>query len=75
MSINPQYTFDNLGNPVGVFIPIEEWNTIAAELHLDIPEWQKQLLDSRLKEYNSAPDKTLDWDDIIKNINKEDEAI
>ena len=75
MSINPQYTFDNMGNPVGVFIPIEEWNSIAAELHLDIPDWQKRLLDPRLKEYNNAPDQTLDWDDIAGKINTEDEEV
>ncbi|OJW81893.1 MAG: hypothetical protein BGO69_15500 [Bacteroidetes bacterium 46-16] len=51
MSINPQYTYDNLGNPIGVFIPIEEWNNLAEELHLDIPEWQKKLIDLRLEEY------------------------
>ena len=68
MSINPQYTFDQQGNPVGVFLSIEEWNRLAEELHLDIPQWQKDLLDSRLEEYRKSPGNTLTWDDVWKEL-------
>ncbi|HEY0297661.1 MAG TPA: hypothetical protein VGB84_00435 [Arachidicoccus sp.] len=47
-NIHPQYTFDNLGNPVGVFLPVDDWNTITEELHLDLPEWQRKALDARV---------------------------
>ena len=70
MSINPQYTFDNQGNPIGVFLPIEEWNHLAQELHLDIPQWQKDLIDVRLKEYLDNPKDTLDWEDVSKELDK-----
>ncbi len=75
MSIEPQYTFDNLGNPVGVFLPIEEWNKLSEEMHLDIPKWQKDLIDIRLAEYKAAPQNTLDWDEVSKELDKEDEAL
>lgn len=75
MSIEPQYTFDNLGNPIGVFLPIEDWNRLSEQMHLDIPQWQKELIDLRLAEYNQNPANTLDWDDVSKELDKEDEAL
>lgn len=75
MSINPQYTFDKLGNPIGVFLPIEEWNNLSEQLHLEIPQWQKDLIDMRLEEYKNNPDNTLDWDDVIKKLDNDDEAL
>ena len=70
MSINPQYTYDNLGNPIGVFLPIEEWNHLTQELHLDIPEWQKELIDIRLAEYKNNPDSMMDWDKALDELKK-----
>ena len=75
MSIEPQYTFDNPGNPTGVFLPIAEWNILSEEMHLDIPKWQKDLIDIRLAEYKNNPHSTLDWDDVSKELDKEDEAL
>jgi hypothetical protein len=74
-NINPQYTFDNAGNPVGVFLPIEDWNAITEELQLDLPQWQKDLIDARLAQYQKNPANTLDWDNIITQLDKEDEVI
>ena len=75
MNIEPQYTFDNLGNPIGVFLPIEEWNRLSEQMHLDIPTWQKDLIDLRLAEYKNNPHNTLDWDEVYKELDKEDEAL
>jgi hypothetical protein len=58
LSIEPQYTFDNLGNPVGVFLPIDEWNRLSEAMHLDIPQWQKDLIDTRLATYYLPNTKT-----------------
>jgi hypothetical protein len=74
-NINPQYTFDNAGNPVGVFLPIEDWNAITEELHLDLPQWQKDLIDARLVQYQKNSADTLDWDNIATQLDKEDEGI
>jgi hypothetical protein len=32
MSVNPQYTYDNSGNPIGVFLSITDWGKIVEEL-------------------------------------------
>ncbi len=74
-NINPQYTFDNTGNPIGVFLPIEDWNEISKELNLDLPQWQKDMIDTRLTEYKNNPDSLTDWETIAKQFDQEDEAI
>jgi hypothetical protein len=60
--INPQFTFDSAGNTVGVFLPIEDWNVIAEELHYDIPEWQKKILDERIETCRKNPSAMIDWE-------------
>jgi len=74
-NINPQYTFDNTGKPVGVFLPIEDWNIITSELHLNLPQWQKDMIDIRLEQYKNNPGDVLDWDIIAAQFDKEDEAV
>ena len=74
-NISPQYTFDSTGNPVGVFLPIEDWNTITEQLHLDLPQWQKNMIDDRLSQYKNDPSDTLDWDTLTTQFIKEDEAL
>ena len=74
-NINPQYTFDSLGKPIGVFLPIEDWNTITQELQFDLPKWQKDIIDIRLAEYKKNPENILDWDTVAAQFDREDEAI
>lgn len=74
-NINPQYTFDSIGNPVGVFLPIEDWNTITEKLHLDLSQWQKDLIQDRLTQYKNNPSDILDWDVLTTQFSKEDEAV
>jgi hypothetical protein len=53
--MKPQIINDKMGNATGVFIPLEDWNTLKSNYpdlessDLEIPEWQKKLLDSRLE--------------------------
>lgn len=75
MSIEPQYTFDNFGNPIGVFLPIEDWNRILEQIHLELPQWQKDLIDIRLAEYRKHPELTLDRKEVSKALNQEDETL
>ncbi|ANI89581.1 hypothetical protein A9P82_09930 [Arachidicoccus ginsenosidimutans] len=72
-NIHPQYTFDNAGNPVGVFLPIDDWNAITEELHLDLPEWQKRLLDERVEAYRKNPEAMIDWDSFVAEELSDDE--
>ncbi len=68
MDINPQYTYDKQGNPVGVFISIDEWNEVSDALHLEIPEWQRKALDSAIELLDSGKAELLRWEDIKGKI-------
>ncbi len=72
MSVNPQYTYDNKGNPVGVFLTISDWFQITEELNLEIPEWQKKLIDIRLQEYQSNPLQMKEADEFFAELDRED---
>jgi hypothetical protein len=72
MSVNPQYTYDNAGNPVGVFLSITDWNKIVEELAIELPEWQKQLMDLRLQEYRDNPTSMEDTDAFFAELDRED---
>ena len=72
MSLNPQYTYDNKGNPVGVFLSINDWHQISEELHIEIPEWQKKLIDLRLQEYHDDPLQMEDSDAFFAELDRED---
>jgi len=37
-----------------------------------IPQWQKDMIDERLAEYYKNPEIALDWDDVMKEIEAED---
>ncbi|MCL2072998.1 MAG: hypothetical protein FWH18_03690 [Marinilabiliaceae bacterium] len=45
---------DQLGAPMGVFIPIQSWNTLIVQypdiaiLETDLPQWEKDFIDKRL---------------------------
>jgi hypothetical protein len=64
--IKPQYTLDKTGNPVGVFLSIEDWNAINEQLQQELPEWQKKLLDERLKAYAANPNSVIELDTFIE---------
>jgi hypothetical protein len=68
MDINPQYTLDKSGNPVGVFISIEEWQQISQKLHLELPQWQKDALDAELDAIETTPNYLHKWEDVKKQL-------
>lgn len=73
MSVTPQYTYDNEGNPIGVFLTINEWNQVAEALNIEPPQWQKNLINARLQEYQSNPGAVIDADVFLSSLEKEDE--
>lgn len=71
--MNLQYISDSTGQTTGVFIPIQDWESLKekfADLEqeennmVDIPKWQKEIIRHRLKDYRENPDKVLDWDEV-----------
>ena len=72
-----QYIHDNHGNATGVFIPIEEWQSLKKKYDglqqeelksLDIPEWHKKILDERLEDYRKNPDNSMDFEVTMKSV-------
>jgi hypothetical protein len=75
--MNLQYISDSKGETTGVFIPINDWEYLKRKYQeiereekdtLEIPDWQKEIVLQRLKEYQSNPENVLDWVDVQKEI-------
>lgn len=71
--MNLQYISDSTGQTTGVFIPIQDWESLKqkfADLEqeeskmVDVPEWQKEIVRQRLKDYRENPENVLDWDEV-----------
>ena len=73
-----QFIHDNKGNTTGVFIPIEEWQTLKtkykdlqreeAENMVDLAHWQKQIIEERLSDYYKNSSDLSDFDKTINEI-------
>lgn len=74
--MTPQYTYDNQGNPIGVFIPINDWNRITERYSdiEDVPMWEKRLIDQRLEFIRNHPDQLIAIDDFIAELDMNDEV-
>jgi hypothetical protein len=78
--MNLQFIHDTKGNTTGVFIPIEEWQSLKdtyeglqkeeAENVVELTLWQKQLIDERLNDYYQNPTTLMDFDKTIDDIEK-----
>lgn len=75
--MNLQYLFDSAGNTTGVFIPIEEWNTLKEKFKgieddvVPIPSWQVEEVKDRLADYKKNPNQSLDFDSAMADIEKD----
>ncbi|SDB85554.1 hypothetical protein [Williamwhitmania taraxaci] len=75
--MNLQYLFDSAGNTTGVFIPIEEWNTLKKKyMGIDdeviaISSWQVDEVKDRLVDYRKNPNQRLDFDSAMADIEKD----
>jgi len=72
--MTPQYTYDSNGNPIGVFIPIKDWNTITERYSdiEDVPQWEKNLIDQRLDFIKKHPDQLISVEDFIAELDTDD---
>lgn len=79
--MNLQYILDGNGQMAGVFIPIEEWNSIKDKFHeidteqYDILQWHKDEIDRRLEAIENGDEQYQDYneaiDDILKQLEEE----
>ncbi len=75
-----QFIHDNRGNTTGVFISIEEWQSLKtkyadlqkeeAKNMVELASWQKQIIDERLSDYYKNPMDVADFDKTIDDIEK-----
>lgn len=70
------YIADSTGQTTGVFIPINDWNDLKNKYEVieqgdNIPNWQKDLVRSRIEEYDNNPDLALYFDSVMDEIEKE----
>ena len=67
---------DNMGKPTGVFVPMEDWTLIKANypdvenLDTDIPQWEKDMIDSRLEAIAQNPDHLKPISGLIEELRR-----
>jgi len=70
-----QYITDAQGKTTGVFIPIQEWDSLKSKYEgieeeaYTIPEWHKDIVRERIKSTNKED--YLSWEEVKKNISNE----
>ena len=62
------FTYDKYGNPVGVFLSIEEWEEVSSELHLELPQWQKDALQVEMNAVKEGRAVLTDWDEVKRQF-------
>ena len=75
-----QFIHDNNGNTTGVFIPIDDWQTLKEKYsdlqieeiqnNTDLSNWQKQIIDDRLNDYYQNSTDIMDFDKTVDDIEK-----
>ena len=74
--MNLQVLHDSNGNNSGVYIPSQEWTLIKQqypdieEISSDIPDWQKELLTSRLEAINNNHERVKPIHGLFDVLNK-----
>lgn len=73
--MNLQYISDDKGKITDVIIPISEWNKLKSKFkdidQFDIPKHQMEEVLNRLDDYAKNPDKALDFETAMENIEKD----
>lgn len=68
---------DGQGKNTGVFIPIEDWTLIKQNypdidsLENEIPQWQKNILENRLKAIKQNPNSIKPIQELFDELDKE----
>jgi len=74
--MNLQVLQDNLGKPAGVFVPIEDWELIkinypdVENLDKDVPQWEKDMIDSRLEAITQNPHRLKPVSGLIDELRR-----
>jgi len=74
-----QYLSDEKGQIVAVQVPIKDWEILRnkyPEIETpvsDLPDWQKELIDSRLKAIEENPGRVLPIDSLLAELDHSQE--
>lgn len=72
-----QYIADNSGRATAVIIPIEDWNGIrnkypgVESIEGDLPQWQKDIIDSRLQMIKDHPERLRPIEELFEELNRD----
>jgi hypothetical protein len=67
---------DNFGNQTGVYVPMEDWNLIKnnypdiENLEQDLPQWEKDLIDSRLEAIAKNPERLKPIESLFEELKR-----
>ncbi|WP_454803855.1 hypothetical protein [Mucilaginibacter phyllosphaerae] len=71
-----QFISDSAGETTGVFIPIEEWNSLKNQFkgieqaEIGIHDSHIRIVRARLTQYEKDPAQAIDFDEAINDIEK-----
>jgi hypothetical protein len=74
-----QYLSDENGQIIAVQVPITDWEILRRKYPeieapaLDLPDWQKALIDSRLKAIEENPGRILPIDSLLAELDRSQE--
>lgn len=73
--ITPQYTFDNKGKKIGVFLAIDDWDQLRTIPGVEelaqsdtIPDWQMELGKAELKNIAGGNTELKEWSEARKQF-------
>jgi hypothetical protein len=67
---------DNSGKPTGVFVPMEDWELIKTNypdvenLDADVPQWEQDIIDSRLEAIAQDPGRLKPINGLIEELRR-----
>jgi hypothetical protein len=75
--MNPQVIRDSNGKNAGVFITMEDWNLIEStypdinNLSKELPQWQKDIIDTRLDAIAKDPQRLKPIENLFEALDKD----
>ncbi len=67
---------DNFGNQTGVYVPMEDWTLIKNNypdietLEQELPQWEKDLIDSRLEAIAKNPERLKPIESLFEELKR-----
>ena len=73
MSLNPQYTYDAMGNKIGVFLPIDEYERLTGNYgDSPVEQWERDLISKRMEDFHKNPEAGIPWTEVRQQMIDED---